>query len=289
MRRIFVVLFCLQIFFAGTRAQQNTQTELFCGVELDYSDVNFIRLYNTLVNLTPGTKIHLGHDWQLAAQAMLPIDNSGYPERYNMIRLSMANVTKTFRFPHANQYFKLSAGLFGQDRYGADFRWMYPVNNWLMLNARFGITSDWALGFDMSSNSESTFNRDWRSIGIAGVSVWLDRWSTELRMSGGYYLNKDKGLEGEVMRHFKHCSVSLFGQYHDVLDRYRETVGFRIVMMLPPYKKSHEKVVFRPASNFRLTYAAHSGASMAKYMTDPEENERTYPIRIPWGTGNFDE
>jgi hypothetical protein len=49
-------------------------------------------------------------------------------------------------------------------------------------------------------------------------------------------------------------------------------------------------VVFRPASNFRLTYNAQSnGFSMKQYNTDPEENERTYPVRIPWGTGNFNE
>ena len=58
-------------------------------------------------------------------------------------------------------------------------------------------------------------------------------------------------------------------------------------MMIPPYTKSKERVVFRPASNFRLTYNAQSdGYSMKKYMTDPEENERTLPMRMPWGTGN---
>jgi hypothetical protein len=61
-------------------------------------------------------------------------------------------------------------------------------------------------------------------------------------------------------------------------------------MMLPPYTKSKKSIVLRPASNFRLTYNAQSdGYSMRKFTADPEENERTYPIRIPWGTGNFDE
>jgi hypothetical protein len=51
-----------------------------------------------------------------------------------------------------------------------------------------------------------------------------------------------------------------------------------------------DAVIFRPASNFRLTYNAQAdGVSMQKYNTDPEENERIYPVRIPWGTGNFDE
>jgi hypothetical protein len=101
-------------------------------------------------------------------------------------------------------------------------------------------------------------------------------------------------VEGEIIRHFHHCSVSIFAQRHE---RYASTGGsnvnsggFRVVMMIPPYTKSKEKVVFRPASNFRLTYNAQSdGYSMKKYMTDPEENERTLPMRMPWGTGNFNE
>jgi hypothetical protein len=61
-------------------------------------------------------------------------------------------------------------------------------------------------------------------------------------------------------------------------------------MMIPPYGKKKDAVVLRPASNFRLTYNAQSdGYSMKKYITDPEENERTEPIRIPWGTGHFNE
>ena len=53
--------------------------------------------------------------------------------------------------------------------------------------------------------------------------------------------------------------------------------------------KKNNAVVFRPASNFRLTYNAQAdGVSMQKYNTDPEENERTYPIRIPWGMGNIE-
>ena len=109
-------------------------------------------------------------------------------------------------------------------------------------------------------------------------------------------MNKDYGVEGEILRHFKHCTVSTFLQYHDKYYNNETRVtnhvagGFRIVMMIPPYKKSNKKVVIRPASNFRLTYNAQSnGYSMKKYSTDPEENERTNAISIPWGTGNFNE
>jgi len=293
-----IVVICSLAIIGKTHAQVKPRAEIFCGAELSYADVNFTRLYNVRVDLTPGAKVALGKDWELDAQLVLPVVNDGYAERYNMFRLNMANVSKTLRFENVHQYFKFTAGLFGKEQYGGDIRWMYPINSWLMVHARLGLTNRWALGWDLRNGStESEFTTSsWNFIGIAGASVWLNRWATELRVTGGRYLNRDYGVEGEAVRHFKHCSVTIFAQLHEVayspyakfMNRF--SGGFRIVMMIPPYKKWKKKVVVRPASNFRLTYNAQAdGYSMRKYTTDPEENERTYPIRIPWGTGNFDE
>ena len=275
-------------------AQPERQTELFCGAELFYADVNFTRLYNVRINATPGVKVHLGNDWMLSGQVQVPLVNEGYAKRYNMVRLSMANVSKELHFSQAKQYLKITAGLFGQERYGGDVRWMWPVSSWLMLQARAGLTSHWALGFDFDHNSESEFENDWATFGQLGANVWLNPWNTEFRLSGGRYIHEDYGMEGEIVRHFNHCSVTAFMQWHEKFTNtggtHNLSGGFRIVMMIPPYKKSNRKVVFRPASNFRLTYNAQSDIySMKKYMTDPEENERTNAIRIPWGTGNFNE
>ncbi len=296
-QRIYITLLFFLLAFGKSSAQEKPVAEVFCGAELNYADVNFTRLYDVLLNLTPGTKINLGHEWQFAMQFMVPIVNEGYAKRNNMLRLSMANMSKVLRFDDAKQYFKLTAGLFNKERYGADVRWMYPVTSWLMVNARLGLTNRWALGADIHGATESDFEtKDWNLSGILGASIWLNQWATELRATGGRYLNNDYGVEGEVIRHFKHCSVSAFAQLHElassnyVKSKHRYSGGFRIVMMLPPYKKQKRTVAFRPASNFRLTYNAQAdGYSMLKYNTDPEENERTYPIRIPWGTGNFDE
>jgi hypothetical protein len=280
-------------------AQQLPVAEVFCGAELNYADVNFTRLYNVLLNLTPGAKIHLGHDWEVAAQAFIPIVNDGYASRNSMLRLTMANVSKTFRFERAKQYVKLTAGLFGKEQYGGDLRWMWPATSWLMFHARMGLTEHWALGTDIfEGEAETDFSaRSFSFTGLGGASIWLNPWATELRATGGRYLNHDYGVEGEIIRHFNHCSISIFAQYHELAPNewyqgtHRYSGGFRVVMMLPPYKKQKNKsVVVRPASNFRLTYNAQAdGYSMRKYTTDPEENERTYPIQIPWGTGLFNE
>ncbi len=286
---LLLVMFHIELFGQTTR-----QTELFCGAELFYADINFLRLYDVRVNATPGVKIHLKNDWQVAGQVQIPLVNQGYAKRYNMVRLSMANVSKELHFNKSRQHLKITAGFFGQEHYGADIRWMYPIKNWLMVNARLGVASQWALGFDFKGNTESYVENDWAVFSILGVNAWLDKWNTEFRVSGGRYLHGDFGGEGEIARHFKHCTVSVFMQYHERLTNTGGTNntsgGFRAIIMIPPYRKYNRKVVVRPASNFRLTYNAQSDMySMKKYNTDPEENERTNAIHIPWGTDKFDE
>ena len=293
-RRFFVYLILFNMLSVRVSAQSEPVAEIFCGAELNYADINFTRLYNVLLNVAPGAKVHLGNDWDISAQVFWPFINEGYPKRNSMVRLNMANISKEIHFVNANQHFKLTAGLFSRERYGSDIRWMYPINSWLLVQARTGIVSDWRLGFDWSGGSESEFGNKWNLFCTLGANVWLNPWNTELRASGGRYLNKDYGVEFEVIRHFNHCSVSMFLSKHERIvntgGAHSISGGFRIVMMLPPYTKEKRKILFRPASNFRLTYNAQSdGYSMKKYNTDPEENERTNPINVPWGTGNFNE
>lgn len=297
MHRRLLQLFLVLTFTAmsGT-AQQATKLDVFCGADLQYADVNYTRLFNVLLNLTPGVKYHLGNDWMVAAQGLIPIVNDGYDSRYDMLRLNAANISKEVHFNHARQHLKFTAGLFTTGRYGGDVRWMYPVNDWLMLQARVGLTSYWFMGFDFDDMHETEFDTKFRTTATVGGNVWIDPWNTELRLEGGRYLHEDYGMQAQILRHFKHVSVGLYMQYHELHnslythEKYRYSGGFNVAVMLPPYKKSNRKVVFRPASHFSQTYIAQSDDySMLNYLTDPEENERTLPIHVNWGTGKFNE
>lgn len=112
--------------------------------------------------------------------------------------------------------------------------------------------------------------------------------NTEFRARGGRFLYEDYGALGEVMRHFKHCTVGLYAQYSD---KGKENFGFKVVMMIPPYKRSSRIVRFRPASNFRFTYNHEGDAYASKmYTTDPEENEREGWFdreRLNWGVNRM--
>ncbi len=301
MKKIVTILLLL-VALTGRAQAPKGQVELFCGAEMEYADVNFHRLYDILLNLTPGVKWHLGNDWQVAGQLWVPIVNDGYLDRYSMWRLNMAVVSKELHWQSARQHVKLSAGLFNKERGGMDVKWHYPVTDWLMLTAQAGVTMRWALGTKLGGDSESDFGEDWKASGIAGVNVWLNPWQTEIRLSGGRYIDGIWGSELDVMRHFRHVTIGAYAQLHEaspnsfykhkisgmfsVYDR-KQTAGFKIVVMLPPYKKSDRKFVLRPASNLSLGYNGQQDeVTMQMYHTDPEENAREYPVSVPWGISN---
>lgn len=256
------------------------KVEIFMGAELHYRDLFWNKIYEVLVNLTPGVKWHIGNHWQLAGQVIAPVYND-YGERYKKIRLNMATLSKEWDW-NGRQFFKLSGGLFSRERYGLDAKWMYPVNNWLALDAQVGLTGFCSMAADWECSKMT------RVTGWGGVRLYMEKVNTEMRLKSGRFVYEDYGVHTEVMRHFKHCTVGVYAQYSD---RWKENGGFKVVMMIPPYKRKARKIEVRPASNFRLTYDIQAqGYAVKGYNTDPEENEREGNFdrnRLKWGTNKM--
>jgi len=296
MVRKVIVFFLLAVLFSyRSSAQQRPMTELFCGATFDYADTNWLRLYDIQVYATPGLRLNLQHNWSFAFQGMIPVVSDGYTfrDRVNKYwRIGMVSVSHQLHFNDAGQHLKLSAGLFGSSRYGADIKWMWPINSWLLLMAQAGLTSSWLVGSDLNGHSNAEMKSDFVFSGQAGASTYLRPWNIEMRLSGGRYVAGDYGSQFDVMRHFHHCTLLAFAQlrfgkkFANLYDdkHYSTNGGFKIIMMLPPYTKSRKSYVVRPASNFRLTYDARAdGLPMNTYRTDPEENERELQVDVDWG------
>lgn len=275
----FGLLACVIPSYSQDKAE--TKVEIFSGVELHYRDIFYDKIYEVLVNLTPGVKWHIGNQWQLAGQAVVPVYND-YGGRYKKIRLNMAMLSKEWDW-NGNQFLKVSGGLFGQERYGLDVKWMYPVNRWLALDAQVGVTGFCSMAVDWECSKME------RVTAQAGMNVYLEKVNTEFRLHGGRYLYKDYGVIAEAMRHFRHCTVGVYAQYSNIG---KEDGGFKVVMMIPPYKRKARKVMVRPASNFRLTYNIQADPySLRMYTTDPEENEREGHFNrehLEWGVNKME-
>jgi len=271
--------------FSATKVlgqMRSGEVDIFMGVDFNYRDIwHNGRVFDVLVNLTPGVKWNMGHRWESAVQAYVPVVNQ-YGDRYKNPRLNMAVVSKQVAFGN-HLKLKASGGLFGAERYGFDVKAMYIFNRWLALSGDFGLTGYCSMASGWEASQLGRFTA------IGGPEFYLAPWQTHIAVRGGRFLYEDYGIIGEGFRHFKHASVGVYGQYSDIG---KENFGFKIIVMLPPYKRTRRKVNFRPASNFRVTYNnAADDFSNRSYFTDPEQNERDGWFDrdlLPWGTGTME-
>lgn len=254
------------------------EVDVFMGVDFNCRDIYFNnRVYDVLVNLTPGVRWNMGRRWEVAVQLYVPVINQ-YGDKYKYVRFRVASISKQLAV--GNRWkMKFSGGIFTAESYGIDMKNLFIIKPWLAITAQIGLTGYMSMGhrWEASPMKKVTF--------AAGPEFYLSRWNTQFSLRGGRYLFNDYGVEAEAFRHFRHVSVGVFASYSDLG---KENAGFKVIVMIPPYKRKHRRINFRPASNFRLRYSVEAvNGGLTKYQTDPEENEREGwfdRTLIPWGT-----
>lgn len=273
-----LLLFVPSVFMRPSAQTRPGTVDIFMGADFNYRDIYFNnRVYDVLLNLTPGVKWNMGHRWEVAAQALVPVVNQ-YGDRYGNARLNMAVLSKQLAVGR-HWKIRVSGGLFGAERYGLDVKNMFIFNQWLAMTVQAGLTGycSMAAGWEASTMGRLTAQ--------AGPEIYLHRWNISMSVRGGRYVYGDYGVTGEGFRHFRHVSV---GFYASCSDRGKEDAGFKVIVTLPPYRRPVRKVNVRPASAFRLTYSVEAEAYANRtYLTDPERNERTGWFDrdlLPWGT-----
>lgn len=285
MKRLLVTLLLIATLSPiATKAQEEGGTvDIFMGVDLNYKDIWFNnRVFDVLVNLTPGVKWNIGKRWAAAGDIYVPVYNHRYGHYYDHVRLHIASLT----WQHAvgsRWKMKFSGGAFGVERYGLDMKNMFIVNKWLAFRGEIGVTGHLSMVDEWTVSTMKILT--WQ----LGADFWLSQWTTQFTLTGGRYLYGDYGIVGEAWRHFKHTSVGLYANYSS---RWKEDMGFKVIVMLPPYKRTRHRVNFRPASNFRLTYSGDASPySTVTFATSPEENEREGWFDhdlLPWGPSTME-
>lgn len=256
---------------------QNTHrsADIFLGVDLGLSDMNYERQYDILLGLMPGIKWDLGNNWMINGGLYIPIVNQ-ISYRYDGVRVTALDVSKQFKV--GPLYCKASGGLFSMERYGLDLKMFLPIFSWFALEAQAGLTGRCTFR-DYDSYKWQMSDME-RFSGTVGGDIYLSRWNTQLRGTIGRYVYRDMGFECEAMRHFRHSTISVYGNWNHVLGF---DGGFKVVAMIPPYKRTHRAVNIRPISNFSYDYTAKAHTYTNRiYSTDPEQN-----IRDGWFTRDF--
>lgn len=279
--KIYILLIVAMLFPPALMSQdisRSGEVDIFMGIDFNYRDIYFNkRNFDVLINLTPGVRWNIGRRWDVAAQLYVPVINQ-FGNKYKNVRIRVASLSKQLAIG-SRWKMKISGGIFTADSYGIDIKNMIVIKPWLAVTAQIGLTGylSMASGWKMSTMKKLTF--------MAGPEFYLARWNTQFSLRGGRYLFNDYGVECEAYRHFKHVSVGVYATYSTLDDK---NAGFKVIVMLPPYKRVHRRVNFRPASNFRFTYRSQASYDgIRKYVTDPEENERSGWFDrdlIPWGT-----
>lgn len=273
-----MLLFALLTVSLPVKAQMKPgDVDIFCGVDFNYRDIYLRgRFTDVLINLTPGVKWNMGHNIELAGSVLIPVINQ-YGDQYKYVRINVA--AASWQFAVGKHWkTKLSGGIFTTERFGFDIKSIYEFNPWLAVKGEIGLTGhiEMSKHWNASPMQRLTFQ--------AGPEFWLNRWTTMLSLRGGRYLYGDYGAVAEGLRNFKRTTVGVFAQYSS---KAKWSAGFKVIIMLPPYKRWCGKVHVRPASNFRLTYCTIPVSTGNRtYFTDPEENERTGWFsrdQLPWG------
>ena len=244
--------------------------DVFLGADLNYRRLFYNdRVYDLLIYVNPGIKADLGKNWQIAAQALVPVVNQ-YGDFYGRVRPGVCTVSKEFRLK--DSALKFSAGLFSAGRYGFDARWLYPVNEWFAVESQLGFTGYHSL------EQQWKFSAVDRLTGNVKARFFIKKASSEFRIAAGRYIYEDWGGQAEFYSHFRFTSVGLFVQYSN---KAAWSAGAKVIFMLPFQNGLKAgKFTFRPASNFRLTYDIMAqNYGLKNYTTDPEENERTGNFR----------
>lgn len=275
-RRLIFILLTLTSLQAPAQMKSG-DVDIFMGLEFNYRDIWFNnRPFDFLIHLTPGVKWNFGNRWEIAAAALIPIVDQ-YGGDYKYIKIHAASISKQFAIGK-HWRTRISGGIFTASRYGLDIKTQYEVKPWLAIDAEIGLTGQLTMTSNWAASPMSRFTF------IAGPDFWLAPWATQLSIKGGRYVYGDYGAMAEAYRHFKHTSIGIFAQYSNAG---KSAAGFKVIIMIPPYKRSCRKVHFRPASNFRLTFISDSGTlSNVMYRTEPEQNERQGWFDrdlLPWG------
>lgn len=265
-RIVVALLFALSLWASPPKAYaQATKPglDIFAGLDFNFKDMDFETQYKFLIRLTPGFKWDMGKHWQLAGQLQIPIVNQ-YGIDYSFVELKAFNVSKEFNIK--SLYLKASLGAFSQNRYGLDLKAFLPLCDWFAFEGQAGYVGSVFLFPYWEIVAPNRF------VGTIGGDFYLPRWNTQFRGVVGKYLYDDIGVEGEVMRHFNHTTISVYAKWSN---KFSFDGGFKIVIMLPPYRRTHRAVNIRPASNFRMAYTVmYRQFNNRMYFTDPEQNER---------------
>ena len=209
--------------------------------QLSFKNLIITQIYQALFTLNPAIEVSLWPGMKFTGQLILPVYNDGYGYLQDKVHPGFITLSQRFRLPF-NIKGMATIGYFSADRYGADLQLFYPFKDErFSLEGRIGsVAIGYWNGFNLHYDTE--FSTTWS----LGTNFYWPRYNTSFSLKGEQYLMGEKGVKFEMIRHFRYASVGFYAQKAKEAN---SNSGFRIQVLLPPYKYKRFKNKYIPRLN----------------------------------------
>ena len=225
--------------------------------QLSFKNLIITQIYQVLFTLNPAVEISLWPGMKLTGQLIVPIYNDGYGYLQDKIHPGFITLSQRFRLPF-NIKGMATVGYFSADRYGADLQLFYPFKDErFSLEGRIGsVAIGYWNGFNLHYDTE--FSTTWS----LGANFYWPRYNTSFSLKGEKYLMGERGVKFEMIRHFRYASVGFYAQKAKEAN---SNGGFRIQVLLPPYKYKRFKNKYIPRLNMSYNMGIVYNAGNERY------------------------
>lgn len=208
--------------------------------ELSFQNLIITQIYQVLFNLNPTVEVSFWPGMKLEAQVIFPLYNE-YGSRYRQIREGMITVSQTVRLPH-NVFLTGAVGTFSNFRWGADVRgkYIFEQDERFSLEGRIGLTG-----------TSRMVNWRWKVSPLKlitwslGGNFYWPRYNTQLQLKLEQYMQKEKGVQFQMIRHFRHTSIGFYAMKTWNDRNNGANGGFLFQVALPPYNQKRKGYIPR--------------------------------------------
>ena len=237
--------------------------------QLSFKNLIITQIYQVLFTLNPAVEVSLWPGMKFTGQLIVPVYNDGYGYLQDKVHPGFITLSQRFRLPF-NIKGMATVGYFSADRYGADLQLFYPFRDErFSLEGRIGsVAIGYWNGFNLHYDTE--FSTTWS----LGANFYWPRYNTSFSLKGEKYLMGEKGVKFEMIRHFRYASVGFYAQKAQEAN---SNGGFRIQVLLPPYKYKRFKNKYIPrlntSYNMGIVYnAGNERYYYRQYRSSADEN-----------------
>lgn len=224
-----------------------------------YKNIIINQIYQILLEVSPAIEVTLWSGAKLTAQMIWPAYNDGFTGEYENTRPGYITLQQQFRLPY-NITGDVRLGVFDLRTYGGELNLKYFFKDeHFSLSGKLGCVG---VGY-YKDFGKFTYNGDQKWYWSVGPDYYWARYNVQFKLRAEQYLMQEIGIKGEMIRHFRYCSIGL---YAEKAQHSKSNGGFRIYVSLPPYKYKRYKKFPRITTGLSTGTTYNGGNERNRYL-----------------------